>query len=176
MVVGEALLVTVNVALIVPTVCGLKVMVNETLCPADMVTGNDSPPMLYTELFVDAAVTVTFAPEAVSCPDAEPLFPSVTVPRLRVEGEIASVPTAAVPDPDREMVSVGLEAFEVTVTLPLAAPVVVGANLTVNVALCPAVKVKDELMPLSVNPVPLIATFETDTLDPPVFVIVPESD
>ena len=74
------------------------------------------------------------------------------------------------------MVSVGFEAFDVTVTLPVAAPVVVGANFTVNVVLCPAVKVKEELIPLRVNPVPLIATFETDTLDPPVFVIVPERD
>lgn len=37
-------------------------------------------------------------------------------------------------------------------------------------------RVKDELIPLSVNPVPLIVTFETDTLVPPVFVIVPDND
>ncbi len=129
-----------------------------------------------TELFVVAAVTVTFAPAAVNCPDAEALFPTVTLPRLKLEGEILRVPTAAVPVPDNETVNVGLEAFEVTVTLPLADPVVVGANLTVKVALCPAVNVKEELMPLKLKPVPLICTFETETLDPPVLVIVPDRD
>jgi hypothetical protein len=78
--------------------------------------------------------------------------------------------------PFREMVSVGLEAFDVTVTVPLAVPVEVGANLTEYVALCPAVRVKEELIPLRVNPAPLMVTFETETLVPPVFVIVPDKD
>lgn len=173
---GEALLVTVSVAFTVPVVCGLKVIVYGTLWPAEIVTGNESPPTVKTELLVVAAVTVTFAPLAVNCPEADPLLPSVTVPTLRVEGEALSVPTAAVPVPDNDTDIVGFEAFEVTVTLPEAAPVVVGANFTVNVALCPAVSVNDELIPLRVNPVPLIETFETETLDPPVFVIVPERD
>ncbi len=74
------------------------------------------------------------------------------------------------------MVSVGSEAFEVTVTVPLALPVTVGANVTVNPVLCPAAKVKDELMPLRVKPAPLMVTFDTDTLVPPLFVIVPDND
>jgi len=37
-------------------------------------------------------------------------------------------------------------------------------------------RVKDELMPLSVKPAPLILTFDTETLVPPVFVIVPARD
>ena len=69
-----------------------------------------------------------------------------------------------------------MEAFEVTVTVPLALPVTVGANVAVNPVLCPAAKVKEELMPLSVKPVPLIETLETDTVVPPVFVIVPDKD
>lgn len=31
-------------------------------------------------------------------------------------------------------------------------------------------------MPLRVNPVPLMVTFDTETLVPPVFVIVPDKD
>lgn len=173
---GDALLVTVSVAFTTPVVCGLKVIVKGTLWPAEIVTGNEIPPTVKTELLVVAAVTVTFAPLAVNWPDAEPLLPSVTVPTLRVEGDTLSVPTAAVPVPDKETDNVGLEAFEVTVTLPVVAPEVVGANLTVNVALWPAVNVNDELIPLRVNPVPLIETFETETLEPPVFVIVLERD
>ena len=100
----------------------------------------------------------------------------MTLPKLRDVGLALNCPAVAAPVPESPMVSVGFDAFEVTVTLPVAAPVVVGANFTVNVVLCPAVNVKEELIPLRVNPVPLIATFETDTLDPPVFVIVPERD
>ncbi len=119
---------------------------------------------------------VTFAPLAVSLPVAELLLPTVTLPRLRVAGETLRVPTAVVPVPESGMVNVGFEAFEVTVTFPLADPALVGANLTVKVVLCPAPRVKEELMPLKVNPVPLIATLETETLDPPLFVIVPDRD
>jgi len=42
--------------------------------------------------------------------------------------------------------------------------------------LWPAASVNEELIPLRVNPAPLILTFETDTLVPPVFVIVPVRD
>jgi len=141
-----------------------------------MVTGSESPPTLKTELFVLAAVTVTFAPLAVSVPDPDPLFPTATPPRFKVEGEIVSVPTAAAPVPDRETVSFGFEAFDVMVTVPLAVPVRVGANVTVNPVLCPPPRVNEELMPLRVKPAPLIVTFDTETLVPPVFVIVPDRD
>jgi len=82
----------------------------------------------------------------------------------------------AAPVPDKGMLKVEFDALEVTVTEPLALPVEPGANFTVKVVLCPALRVNDELMPLSVKPVPLIATFETDTVVPPVFVIVPDKD
>jgi len=170
------LLVTVRVEFTVPAACGLNVIVYETLCPAAMVTGNVSPPTLKAELLVLAAVTVTLAPLAVSLPVPELLSPTVTLPRLRVAGEALSVPTAAVPVPDKDTVNRGFEALEVTVTFPLAVPVVLGANFTVKVTLCPAPRVKEELMPLSVNPVPLMDTLETETLEPPLFVMVPESD
>ena len=150
LVVGAALLVTVRVPFAVPEVVGLNVIVNDTLVPAAMVTGSDSPPILKTELLVVAAVTVTLAPLAVNCPVAEPLFPTVTLPRFSVEGEMLSVPTADVPVPERETVRVGFEALDEIVTLPFAIPVVAGANLTVNVVLCPAFNVSGVVIPLSV--------------------------
>jgi hypothetical protein len=48
-----------------------------------------------------------------------------------------------------------LDAVDVIVTLPLAAPAVSGANETLKVALCPDVNVTGTVIPLSVNPVPL---------------------
>jgi hypothetical protein len=56
------------------------------------------------------------------------------------------------------MVRVGLEAFEVIVTLPLTVPADAGVNLTLKVALCPAVSVTGVVMPLKLNPVPLMPT------------------
>jgi hypothetical protein len=56
------------------------------------------------------------------------------------------------------MVSDGLEAFEVIVIVPLALPADAGVNVTLKVALCPDVRVTGAVMPLRLNPVPLIPT------------------
>jgi hypothetical protein len=132
--------------------------------------------MLNTELFVLAAVTVTLAPLAVRLPDAVPLVPTTTLPTPSVVGATLSCPAAAVPVPDKEMFRVGLEAFDVIVTLPLAAPADVGVNVTLKVALCPAVSVTGAVIPLRLNPVPLIPTCKIVTVEPPVFVTVSDRD
>ena len=67
-------------------------------------------------------------------------------------------PPGEVPVPDRGMVRVGLEALEVITRLPLAMPVDDGAKETLNVALCPAVRMTGVVIPLKPNPEPLIAT------------------
>src|ERR1041385_2843753 len=115
-VVGCALLVKVSTALTAPDTCGLNVTVNGTLWPAGIVTGNERPPTLNTELFEIAAVTVTLAPLALRVPEAVPLPPITIVPRFRVLGATLSCPTAEVPAPDSPIVSVGFDALEVTVT------------------------------------------------------------
>jgi hypothetical protein len=69
------------------------------------------------------------------------------------------------------MLKLGFEPVEVTLTLPLAAPLVVGEKSTVNDVLWPAVKVKGRDRPLKLNPVPLAAA-EMVRLDPPVLVSV----
>src|SRR5208283_5066778 len=150
---GWALLVKVSVAFAAPDTSGLKVTVNEALWPAGMVTGSDRPPTLNTESFVVAPVTVTLAPLAVKLPDAIPLVSTTTLPRASVVGLTASCPVAAVPVPDKAMVRVGLEALEVIVTLPLAPAAEVGANETLKLVLCPAVRVTGAVMPLRLNPV-----------------------
>jgi len=152
------LLAKVSVALAAPDAWGLKVTVKEALWPAGMVTGSERPPRLNAELLELAAVTVTFVPLAVRLPDAVPPVPTTTLPKPRVVGVTVSCPAAAVPVPDSGIVSVGLVAFEVTVTLPLALAADCGVNVTLKVALCPAVSVTGAVIPLAVNPVPLIPT------------------
>ena len=123
-----------------------------------MVTGSERPPMLNAELLELAAVTVTLVLLAVRLPDAVPLVPTTTLPKPRVVGVIVSCPAAAVPVPDSGIVSVGLVAFEVTVTLPLADAADCGVNVTLNVALWPGVSVTGAVIPVRPNPVPLIPT------------------
>lgn len=81
------------------------------------------------------------------------MLPTVTFPKLRLVGFDPSTP-GAIPVPDNGMVSAG--AFEVTVTLPVTLPAAAGVNVTVKVALCPAVSVAGVVMPLKLKPVPLI--------------------
>ena len=60
--------------------------------------------------------------------------------------------------------------------LPFALPVVAGAKVTLKLALLPAASVRGALMPLMLNPLPLIATCEMVTLAVPVLVTVSGSD
>jgi hypothetical protein len=129
-----------------------------------------------TELFELAPVTVTLAPLAVSVPDELPLLPTSTLPRSMLVGFTVSCPTAAVPVPDRGIVRVGFEALDVIVRLPLALPADDGVNETLKVTLCPAVSVTGVVIPLKLNPEPVIPTEEIVTLVPPVFVTLSDRD
>ena len=70
------------------------------------------------------------------------------------------------------ILKLGFEPLEVTVTLPLAAPLTVGENSTVNDVLCPAFSVTGNVRPLMLNPVPLAEAAEMVTLEPPLLVRV----
>ena len=74
------------------------------------------------------------------------------------------------------MLRFGFAPLEVMLMLPLAAPLAVGANSTVNDVLCPAFKVTGTVKPLKLNPLPLAVAAEMVRLLPPEFVSVPESD
>ena len=86
---------------------------------------------------------------------ADFVVPSVTLPKASLVGFSANVP-GVTPVPDRDIVRVGFEAFEVIVTVPLALPAVCGANVTENVVLWDGFNVSGVVMPLSENPVPLM--------------------
>ncbi len=70
------------------------------------------------------------------------------------------------------MLKLGFEPLEVMLTLPLAAPLVVGEKSTVNEVLWPAVNVKGKDKPLRLNPLPLALAAEIVRLVPPVLVSV----
>jgi hypothetical protein len=174
--VGDALLVNVSVPLAAPVASGVKVTVNEALCPAGMVTGSDKPFTLNTALLELTAVTVTLAPLAVKVPEPFPLSPTATLPKGKVVGATANCPAAPVPVPERGTTNVGSDALEVIVTSPLTAPAEGGVNDTLKVTLCPEVSVTGVEIPLTPNPVPLATTCDIVTAAPPTFVNVSDKD
>lgn len=157
-VVGCASLVNVSVAVAEPVTEGLNVTVNDADWPAAIVTGTESPLTTKAALFDVAPVTVTLAPVALKLPVAVPLLPTTTLPTARVLGDTPSCPTVVVPVPDNEMFMVGVEAFDVTVRVPLAEPAVVGLKLMLTVTLVPGANVNGTANVFIVKALPLIAT------------------
>jgi len=94
-----------------------------------------------------------------------------TVAKLRLEGLAVKAP-AVTPLPESVQVNGDPAAFDANVTVPDAFAVVVGANVTLKVVLCPAVKVNGVVMPLKVKPVPTIVVLLMVTLEPPELVMV----
>ena len=111
----------------------------------------------------------------VTVSDRDLLLPTITLLKPRLVGFDPNAP-AATPVPDSGMLSVGLDAFEVIVILPLTLPAAAGVNVTLKFALCPAVSVTGALIPLKLKPDPLIPTCEIVTLEPPVLVTVSDNE
>ena len=88
-----------------------------------MSNGSDSPLTVNRELLELTAVTVTLVPLAARLPVAWPLVPSWTLPSAIVDGVAVRTPDVLDPDPDNAMVSVGLELFDVSVSVPVELPV-----------------------------------------------------
>ncbi len=116
----------------VPLACGVKVTVKTLFCPAAMVKGNNSPLTTYSGVLALPEDTVTLPLVALSVPLKVELVPTVTLPKLSVEGETDSCP-AAVPVPDRDTVRLGFEASDKTEMLPLNGPAVLGAKIVEKV-------------------------------------------
>jgi hypothetical protein len=128
---------------------------------------------------IEKVAPVTFAcemvtddpPVLVTVSDRFALLPTCTLPIARLLGFGDSVP-GVTPVPESAMLRLGFNPFDVIVTLPLAAPLALGANCTVNEVLWPAVKVKGKDRPLNLNPAPLALAAEMVRLDPPELVNV----
>jgi hypothetical protein len=157
-----------------PLDVGLNVTVYVALEPAEIVTGNASPLITNSEPTTFTPETMTLAVAAVSCPVAIPLVPTAILPgTATVGGTAVSVPPGAATDvPLKGIDKLEFDAFELTVSVPVNVVTVVGAKVTVNDVLCPAVNVTGVVIPEVVNPVPDAATAEIVALVPPVFVTV----
>jgi len=86
------------------------------------VTGREMPLTLNSEVLGLAEVTVTLDPVAVSVPVRVAFCPTTTLPKLMLEGETPSCPTAVV-EPESPMVKLGFEAVDVRTKFALVVPV-----------------------------------------------------
>ena len=86
----EALLVNEPVAEALLDVCGVKVSVNGTLCPAVIVSGKEMPVSENSALLTLADETVTLAPLALRLLARLALAPTVTLPKSNATGARAT--------------------------------------------------------------------------------------
>jgi len=164
--------VMLTLPLTAPLVVGAKVTVNDVLWPAFSVKGSVSPLKLNpVPLALPAEMVRLDWPVLVSVSDELAVLPTSRLPNAMLAGLGVSVPCVT-PVPESGMLRLGFEPLEVMLTLPLAAPPVVGAKRTVNDVLWPAFSVKGSVRPLKLNPVPLEAPAEMVRLVPPVLVSV----
>lgn len=169
----EALLAKDKDAEVAPVACGVKVTVKPMDWPAFNVTGSEIPESTNSPLLRLAELIVTDAPLAVRLPFRDELDPTVTLPKLRLVGATASWP-AAVPVPERAIVSVEFDAFDTIARLPLIIPPLEGVKVAVNVTLWFAARLRGSDNPLIEKVAPDTLACEIVTLDPPVFVTVSE--
>lgn len=125
---------TLTLPFAAPVAVGANVTEKLADWPAFNVTGNVKPLTLYPEPVAEMAETVTaLPPEFVIVLDMLCLLPVITFPKLSAVG-LAEIVPGATPVPETGTVVVGVAAFDVIVTLPLALPAAVGANATENFA------------------------------------------
>ena len=158
----------------VPLLWGTNLTARETLLPAETVMGNVAPLKVNSELVVVAEEITTLEPTAFKLAAIVLLAPTVTLPRLALVGETVKVP-AAVPVPDKGMDTVGLLALEITVRLPLTAPLTVGVKNTLNVTLAAGASVKGGLIPVRPNAEPVVFAEDSVTGAVPILVSVSAS-
>jgi hypothetical protein len=86
----EALLAKDALSEAEPLAWGVKVIVNEALCPAASVSGNEIPLNVNSEVPNVAEDIATLEPEALSEPDRLLLLPTMTLPKLKLAGDTAN--------------------------------------------------------------------------------------
>lgn len=124
-----ALLAIVKVAEVEPLLFGLKLTTTEILCPAAKVFGRVRFVRVNSGFVVDAAEIVTGAVPALNVAVCVEVDPTVTLPKLKLAGEIVRELPVLVALPDRATETLlALDAD--TLKLPVKFPVVLGTNFS----------------------------------------------
>jgi hypothetical protein len=161
-----------------PLAVGENFAVKEVLPPAAIVAGTASPERLNP--VPDAAaceMTVLAFPGLLSVMVAVPVLPTFTLLKFTLAGLMVSKGCGgAVAIPLSAMVRGEFGALLAIEILPLAFPVVVGANFAVNEVPAPALRVTGVAKPLMLKPAPEALPDEITTMAVPVFVKVTATD
>ena len=112
-------------------------------------------------------------PELVTLTGSILLLPVCRLPKLRLVGVAPNAPAVGAV-PDNPIFRVGLDALLTIARLPVRVPLLCGAQRTLKVVFCPAVRVRGKLSPLMVNADPVTVACEMVTLEPPELVSVPD--
>jgi hypothetical protein len=152
---------------VAPAVAGENCTANVILCAGERVTADAPDKVRLAPVRLILAIDTLELPELATVMLREALFPTVTLPKLIVEGLTERVTPAATPVPDRLIVDVALLALLLNARLPAAAPAALGLNSTLKVLLCPAAKVRGTFRPEVAKPVPVMLAAETVTLTVP---------
>jgi hypothetical protein len=151
-----------------PAEVGENTALNFTLAPTAIVIGAERPLVLNPVPDTLTCEIVALAvPVFIRLMVCELVLPATTLPKLTLDG--ADESCASIPVPLRATLSGELGALLVTVTLPLALPVAVGAKAALNVAFWPALMVSGVVIPLIAKPLPDALAAETTTLAVPEF-------
>ena len=117
----EALDVIAMLPLALPAEDGLNKTVKVVLCPADKVSGAVIPSRVNPPLTVIWEIVTLVPPTLVTVSERDVFLPTITLPKSRLVGLDDRVP-AETPMPDKGKLNVESEAFELTVTVPVALP------------------------------------------------------
>lgn len=108
-------------------------------------------------------------PVFLSVRGADELLPVVTSPKAMLVGVTDICGVAATPVPDRATGGTAVAESLATVTLPVTAPAVVGANLTFPTAVVPGVSVSGRIKPETLKPDPVAVSAVTCRSAVPLF-------
>jgi hypothetical protein len=138
-----------------PEAVGLKVKVKGALWPAGIVIGNVIPLREYGAETDGADVIVTLAPLAIKDPLLLRLLPTVTLPKLKDDGETLNCACGGgafvLPVPERATVRLAFEALEEIVRFPLELVALAGENVAPSVTLWPPDTLTGKLAPLTLK-------------------------
>lgn len=167
---GELLTIEM-LPLALPAVAGANFAVKDAVCPAPRVTGVASPLVLKPVPDTLACeIEILAEPELVNVTADEPLAPTITLPKVTLNGFAVRLP--CVPEPLRGIDSMELVALLVIVMPPEALPEAVGAKLAVKLTAWLAASVTGALSPVTLKPAPVTATAEIVAVAFPEFVSV----
>jgi hypothetical protein len=168
----EAVDVRVREPLALPAAEGSNATLKVAPWPEDKLTGAVIPLKVKpVPLTATCEIVMLELPVLVTVSDSDLVWPSVSLPKDKLDGLGLNAPVVS-PVPLSAIVSDEFEAFDVIVTVPLAAPLVWGAKVIVKVVLCDGLTVTGALIPLSWKPDPVIAACVMLTAVPPVLLMV----